>query len=172
MTRPTAPVGRPFRVIARGFEGARPAERAAFGELSAFAVTVVASRGVNYVRERRRSMPRLRSVGRRIYHSPGQSQVRVHHFTVGLVILLAAGAASIATRSDSQEMRFALPFGAGTGLALDEIGLLLELDNPYWNGEKFAFAQSAVAALAAAVLLAHFYRKGRAGLDDSPQGCD
>ncbi len=88
----------------------------------------------------------MRSMGRRIYHSPGVSRARVHHFTPGLAILLGTGGASIFARSDGHEVWFSLPFGVGAGLTLDELGLLLELDNPYWNGERFAFAQIAATA--------------------------
>jgi hypothetical protein len=104
---------------------------AGFGVSSAFATTVAASRMINYVRERRRRLPWLRSLGRRVYHSPGVSRVRVHHFTPGVVMILAAGGGSIFARSDGREVWFSLPFGVGAGLTLDELGLLLELDNPY-----------------------------------------
>jgi hypothetical protein len=160
----------PFRSTVCGFGAAPTAERAGFGVSGAFATTVAMARAINYVRERRRRLPRLRSMARRVYHSPGVSRVRVHHFVPGFLMVLAAGGASILTRSDGREVWFSLPFGVGAGLAADEIGLLVELDNPYWGGEKVAFAQSAVAALAAATLVMRFHQRGSAALGELPQG--
>lgn len=141
-----------------------------FGVSSAFATTVATSRMINCVRERRRRLPWVRSIARRVYHSPGASRVRVHHFTPGVVMILAAGGGSIFAPSDGREEWFSLPFGVGAGLTLDELGLLLELDSPYWGGEKFAFAQITAAASTAAALLVRFHLAGKAmRLDGLPQ---
>jgi hypothetical protein len=57
-------------------------------------------------------------------------------------------------------------FGVGTGLTLDEVALLVELQNPYWRSGKASLVQGALAALAAAVLAARFYRRGAELLDE------
>jgi hypothetical protein len=130
--------------------------------LGAFAATIGISRAINYVRERRRPAPRLRSWTRRAYHSLGQEQLRVHHYLPGIGLALVTGGTAILTRSDGREFWLSLPFGTGAGLTLDEIALLVERDNPYWDSEKFALMQSAAGALAAAALAAHFHRRGAA----------
>ena len=130
---------------------------------SAFAATIVVSRLVNYVRERRRPAPRIRSWTRRAYHSPGREQLRVHHFLPGMGLALATGGAAILTRSDGREFWLSLPFGAGAGLTLDEIALLLKRDKPYWDSERFALIQSTVGGLAAAALAGRFVRRGKSG---------
>lgn len=130
--------------------------------LSAFAATIGISRGINYVRERRRPAPRLRSWARRAYYSPGQEQLRVHHFLPGMGLALAAGGTAILTRTDRRQFWLSLPFGTGAGLTLDEIALLVKRDNPYWDSERYALIQGAAAALAAAALAAHMFRRGLA----------
>jgi hypothetical protein len=75
-------------------------------------------------------------------------------------LALAAGGTAILTRTDGREFWLGLPFGTGAGLTLDELALLVERDNPYWDSERFALIQSAAAALAAAALAARFHRRG------------
>jgi hypothetical protein len=128
--------------------------------LTSFAVTICASRAVNYVLERRRRAPRLRSWARHAYHAAGQEQLRVHHFIPGIGLALVSGAGAILTRNDRREFWFSLPFGTGAGLTLDEIAILTELDNPYWESEKLAAAQATIAAIGALALAAHFRRSG------------
>jgi len=131
--------------------------------LSTFATTIAVSRTINYARERRRSAPRLRSWARRAYHSPGKEQLRVHHFLPGMALAFATGAVAIMARSDGREFWLSLPFGTGVALTMDEIALLVERDNPYWDSETLALVQAAAAALAAATLAARFHRQGSAG---------
>jgi hypothetical protein len=134
--------------------------------LSAFATTIGISRAINYARERRRPAPRLRSWARRAYHSLGREQLRIHHYLPGMGLVLAAGGTAILSRSDGRGFWLSLPFGTGAGLTLDEIALLVERDNPYWDSERFALIQSAAGALAAAALAAHFQRRGAALLTE------
>jgi hypothetical protein len=151
---------RPLQTTRRGYRTVSPAGQASFGMLSAFATTIAVSRAINYARERRRHAPMLRSWARRAYHSPGQEQLRVHHFLPGMWLVLVAGGAAILTRVDGREFWLSLPFGTGAGLTLDEIALLVKRDNPYWGSETLALSQAAVAALAAAALAARFHRRG------------
>jgi hypothetical protein len=125
--------------------------------LSSFAVTIGTSRAINYVLERRRATPRLRSWARRAYHSPGQEQLRVHHFLPGICLAFLSGASAILTRDDGREFWLSVPFGIGAGLTLDEIAILTERDNPYWESERLAAAQAAVAAAGAFALAARFH---------------
>jgi len=158
----------PVRRVRRGFASAPPAERAAFGMLSSCALAIDVARTISYVRERRRTAPRLRSLVRRTYHAPGSQQVRVHHFLPGMLVSAVAGSAAILTRKDGLEFWLSVPFGVGTGLTLDEFALLVELDDPYWKSETFALAGAAGAALAASPLLVHFHHNGR----DEPATCE
>jgi hypothetical protein len=125
------------------------------------ATTMAVSRAINYVRERRRRAPRLRSLGRRLQSAPGREQLRVHHFLPGMGITTLTGAAAIVTRGDRREFVFSLPFGVGTGLTLDELPLLIQLDNPYWGQERFPLLQAATGALGASLLGIRFWLQGR-----------
>jgi hypothetical protein len=98
--------------------------------LTSFAVTICASRAVNYVLERRRRAPRLRSWARHADHAAGQEQLRVHHFIPGIGLALVSGAGAILTRNDRREFWFSLPFGTGAGLTLDEIAILTNWTTP------------------------------------------
>lgn len=63
----------PLRQTLRGARAGPPVERAGFGMLTSFAVTIPVSRTINYVRERRRHAPAVRSVIRRIASGPKKS---------------------------------------------------------------------------------------------------
>lgn len=145
---------------ALGFREAAPAERAGFAILSLSAATIGAGRLFNYIRERRRRAPALRSLIRRAYHLPGGG-VRVHHYLPGMALSAAGGAAAILTRRDGRELWLSLPFGIGSGLTLDEIAFFVELDNPYWGAQRVALAEAAMASAAATVLGVRFITKAR-----------
>jgi hypothetical protein len=139
---------------------------------TSFAVTVGASRGLNYVRERRRRLPASRSIARRLYHLPGAaSGLRVHHFIPGIALGFATGGTAILIRHDGLERWLSLSFGVGLALTADELGLLLEHANPYWGTENFALTQCAAAALASAALAAAFTRRGLNALAVDEPGC-
>ena len=121
----------PLKATLTGYHAAPPAERASFGMLSACAITIAVARAITYGIERDRNAPRLRSWARRAYQALEGDAVRVHHFVPGIALTLASGAAATLTRSDGHEFTLSVPLGTGAGLILDEIGLLVESDNPY-----------------------------------------
>jgi Zinc-ribbon containing domain len=151
-----------FQQARRGYSEASPPERGGFGMLSGFWLSIGISRGLNYVRERRRAAPRVRSLGRSVYYAPGKGQARIHHFVPGIAVAFGAGAAAIIVRNDGREAWLGPPFGAGLGLTIDEAAILIKLDNPYWSSEKASLIQAGVAAFASAALGLRFQRRGRA----------
>jgi hypothetical protein len=128
--------------------------------LSVSAITIGCARAVTYLLERRRWAPAFRSLLRQAYHLPRSDDPRVHHFVPGVLVSAVAGAAAILTRRDGHELRLALPFGVGVGLALDEVGLLVDLNNPYWGKQWVALAEGTLGAAGAAALGVRFYRIG------------
>lgn len=128
--------------------------------LSSCALTIMVARAITNVRERHRTAPWLRGLVRRAYHAPGSSEMRVHHFVPGMLVSAVAGAVAILTREDGREFWLSLPFGIGTGLTLDELALLVELDDPYWASERVTLIEGSGAGLAAIALLVRFYRRG------------
>lgn len=149
-------------VVVLGYRTAPALERVAVGLTASFAVTILASRSINYAREQHRVAPRLRSFGRVLAQVPASNSVRVHHFLPGVAIGFAAGGIGLLFRAGKLEQWLSLPFGAGLALTTDELRVMVGRNNPYWGGEHFALAQSAVAAMVALGIGADFVRRGRA----------
>jgi len=147
----------------RGYRRGSPAERAGLGMLTSCAVSITCARIINYVRERRRPYPLLRSWARRAQRLPRRERVRVHHFVPGVGLAFISGAGAILRRDDGREIWFSLPFGTGVGLTLDEIAIMTQRDNPYWRSEKLAVAQAGSAALGALGLAVRLYSRGKSG---------
>ncbi|MEA2273729.1 MAG: hypothetical protein QOI98_2437 [Solirubrobacteraceae bacterium] len=72
----------------------------------------------------------------------------IHHFVPGILLAFLAGGASIVSRDESLDQWFAIPFGAGLALTLDESALLLELDDVYWTEAGIVSVQITLGALA------------------------
>jgi hypothetical protein len=142
-------------------------QRASFGMLSSYALTVAGTRLVNYVRERRRPAPIARSLARRMYDALSDDSPRVHHFVPGIGLALVTGAAAILSHDDDLAAWLSVPFGSGVALTMDEIALLVGHRKAYWSSESLALAQSAAAGLASIVLAARFAHKGMANEDES-----
>lgn len=156
----------PLKATVAGYQAAAPAERAGFWMLSALGVTIAVARAISYGLERDRNAPRLRSLGRRAYQAVDIEGVRVHHFLPGIGLTFTAGAAGILRGAERHEFALSVPFGTGAGLILDEIGLLVRSDNPYWQTERLALVEGAAAALGAATLARRFHRRGAARLEE------
>jgi hypothetical protein len=144
----------------RGYRGASSGERAAFGTLSAFAMTMTTARVVNHVREQRRPSPALRSFARQISRSIGGTDSRIHHFLPGIGLAFIAGGAAIAARDDGREAWLGIPFGTGVALTLDEMTILLGYERSYWPSQYASLIQAAVAGTAAGALALSFHRRG------------
>jgi len=150
-----------LRSTPAGYRASRPAQRTAFRMATSFAATVAASRAINYVRERRRPMPRVRSAGRLLATVPVSNSIRVHHFLPGLGMGLSSGVVAIFRDGDGWGHWLSIPFGIGLALVADELPLLAGRSNPYWGNELFSFVQGGVAAAASAVLAGQFFYRGR-----------
>ena len=116
--------------IARGIAAGSPAERAVFGLTASFSGSLCVARTVTYVMQRRRSNPQFRSMVRRVRRAGPSTGPRVHHFVPGIGLVLLTGAAAIVSREDGRELVLSIPFGTGAALILDEIGHLVERDDP------------------------------------------
>lgn len=82
--------------------------------------------------------------------SVSSGDLHIHHLVFGIVLLLAAGFASIAFQPGSPWLEVvAAVFGIGAGLTLDEFALWLHLRDVYWSEEG---RQSIDAVLIAALL--------------------
>ena len=83
-------------------------------------------------------------------------RTHVHHFVPGIVLMMAAGAASIISRDERHDPLLAVPFGVGAALTLDESALLLALDDVYWSEQGVLSVQItlAISAVASAIVVA------------------
>ena len=79
------------------------------------------------------------------------SGLHVHHLFWGILLLMVAGFAALATRAERWHLRIAVVFGAALALTLDEFALWLRLADVYWSPQGI---ESVKAAAAAAALLA------------------
>jgi hypothetical protein len=124
-----------------GYQQTSERETALLNLLAAFTVTFgIARASVHAIRARGTWGPfRDWSIGPK----------HIHHFVPGILLAFLAGGASIVTRNESLDQWFAIPFGAGLALTLDESALLLELDDVYWTEAGVVSVQITLGALAA-----------------------
>jgi hypothetical protein len=81
--------------------------------------------------------------------------VHIHHVVPGVVLTVIGGFGAVAsTGTASARPLFAIVFGIGAGLVLDEFALILHLDDVYWTeeGRKSVEAVVLTAALVGLVL--------------------
>ncbi len=83
-----------------------------------------------------------------------ESGVHLHHLVFGIVTMMAAGTAGFAALGHSPWFEiFALAFGIGVGLTIDEFALWVHLDDVYWAEEGRRSIDAAVIAAVLMVLL-------------------
>jgi hypothetical protein len=116
----------------------------------------------------RASTHRIRSTGR--FGPFRNARVRgrhIHHFIPGIALAFLSGGASIVVREEALDPLFAVPFGVGTALTIDEAALLVELEDVYWSEEGVLSVQatlSTIALLGALGLARRAFRRGEAEL--------
>lgn len=142
-------------VAVTGYRLASPRENALLNLLISYATTAALVRVSTWsIRARGSFGPfRDRKVGGR----------HIHHFIPGIVLAFFAGGASILTREEELDRYFAIPFGVGAALTLDEAALLVELEDVYWSEEGILSLQVTLGTLAGLGALALALRAIRRG---------
>jgi hypothetical protein len=82
--------------------------------------------------------------------------VHIHHLVFGIVLLMLAGFLQFAFQPDSPWLEiFAIAFGIGAGLTLDEFALWLHLEDVYWaeEGRRSVDAVIVATIIAGAIIL-------------------
>ncbi len=130
----------PVAVAVAGYRASPTRENATLNLLVSYATTAVIVRlSTHSIRTRGAFGPfRNRHVGGR----------HIHHFIPGIALAFVSGAASVISRNEGHDPWFAIPFGIGTALTLDEAALLIELEDVYWSEEGILSVQVSLAALA------------------------
>jgi hypothetical protein len=129
-----------MEVAVAGIESLTARETALLNLLASFSLTFACARVGTYLIRRRGPTGPFRDlvVGER----------HIHHFVPGIVMAFLAGGASVLSRNEGLDPVFAVPFGAGVALTLDESALLLRLDDVYWSEDGIISVQITLAALA------------------------
>ena len=144
-------------VAVAGYRASPARENALLNLLASYAVTAAVVRaGTHSIRRTGRFGPfrNVRLGGRHI-----------HHFIPGIALAFLSGGASIAVRKEHYDPLFAVPFGIGTALTLDEAALLVSLEDVYWSEEGVLSVQVTLATLAllgALALSLRVFRRGEA----------
>ncbi|MFI5961599.1 hypothetical protein ACIA8J_05475 [Streptomyces asoensis] len=116
--------------------------------LTAFVLTFLITRVVT----------RLIRAGRGPFGNISSGGVHIHHVVPGVVLTVVGGFGAVASgRHGFGSAAFAVVFGIGTGLVLDEFALILHLDDVYWTeaGRKSVEAVVLTAALVGLVLVGY-----------------
>ncbi|MFF8968154.1 hypothetical protein [Streptomyces sp. NPDC014995] len=114
--------------------------------LTAFVLTFVVTRAVT----------RLIRAGKGPFGNVSAGGVHVHHVVPGVVLTVFGGFGAVASaRHGFGSAAFAIVFGVGAGLVLDEFALVLHLDDVYWTeaGRKSVEVVVLTAALVGLVLV-------------------
>lgn len=100
----------------------------------------------------------------------------IHHFIPGIAMAFLAGGASVVSRNEDLDPWFAVPFGVGAALTLDEAALLVELEDVYWSEEGVLSVQVTLATIALlgalALTLRALHRGERVVLDLDGSGLE
>jgi hypothetical protein len=113
--------------------------------LTAFVLTFLITRAVT----------RMIRAGKGPFGNVSAGGVHVHHVVPGVVLTVFGGFGAVAsTRHGVGSAVFAVVFGIGAGLVLDEFALILHLDDVYWTeaGRKSVEVVVLTAALVGLVL--------------------
>jgi hypothetical protein len=78
--------------------------------------------------------------------------IHIHHFWFGIALLAVGGWLGISYNDKETDRLAAILYGAGGGLIVDEVGLLLTFGN-YWTGLTFSFLVVLLAAFVILILL-------------------
>ncbi|MFH8803576.1 hypothetical protein ACH4F6_28880 [Streptomyces sp. NPDC017936] len=127
--------------------------------LAAFVLTFVVTRAVT----------RLIRAGKGPFGNVSAGGVHVHHVVPGVVLIVIGGFGAVASaRHGFGAAAFAIVFGVGAGLVLDEFALVLHLDDVYWTaaGRKSVEVVVITAALVGLVLVGF----SPFGVDDMSRG--
>lgn len=114
--------------------------------LTAFVLTFVVTRVIT----------RLIRAGKGPFGNVSSGGVHIHHVVPGVVMTVIGGFGAVASaRHGFGSAAFAVVFGIGAGLVLDEFALVLHLDDVYWTeaGRKSVEAVVLTAALVGLMLV-------------------
>jgi hypothetical protein len=158
-------VAQTVEVALEGYRGGTQREHALVNLLVSYSTTWALVRVSTHAIRRRGTWGPFRNVVVRRQH--------IHHFVPGIALAFLAGGASVLSRSEDLDPWFAVPFGAGVALTLDESALLLKLDDVYWTEEGIVSVQvgfATIVLLSTLALVLRVLRRGEQAVLEPPPG--
>lgn len=126
------------------WRSASPWARATTTVSSSFLAAFAATRAVRVLQVKGRlPLGQGLTIGRR----------HIHHYVWGVLAVLAQGALAIGSDIPVQDLRRAVPLGAGLALVLDEVDILLGGERWRWAQEGRPYVDAGTAAAAVLALL-------------------
>ncbi|MGW0122876.1 hypothetical protein [Streptomyces sp. NPDC003327] len=112
-----------------------------------------------------RTVTRLIRAGRGPFRNVSSGGLHIHHVVPGVVLTVLGGFGAVASgRHGLGACAFAVVFGIGAGLVLDEFALILHLDDVYWTDEGRKSVE--VVVLTASLVLLALSGFSPLGVDD------
>ncbi|MGW6245553.1 hypothetical protein [Streptomyces roseolus] len=112
-----------------------------------------------------RTVTRLIRAGKGPFRNVSSGGLHIHHVVPGVVLAVLGGFGAVASgRHGLGAAAFAVVFGIGAGLVLDEFALILHLDDVYWSEEGRKSVE--VVVLTAALVLLPLSGFSPLGVDD------
>ncbi|MFJ6867997.1 hypothetical protein ACIQRS_27935 [Streptomyces termitum] len=116
-----------------------------------------------------RTVTRLIRAGKGPFRNVSSGGLHIHHVVPGVVLTVLGGFGAVASgRHGAGAAAFAVVFGVGAGLVLDEFALILHLDDVYWSEEGRQSVE--VVVLTAALMLLALSGFSPLGVDDMTSG--
>jgi hypothetical protein len=101
-----------------------------------------------------RTVTRLIRAGRGPFRNITPGGVHIHHVVPGVILTVVGGFGAVGSeRQGVAAVVFAVIFGMGAGLVLDEFALIVHLDDVYWTEEGRRSVEVVVLATALALLV-------------------
>jgi len=79
--------------------------------------------------------------------------IHIHHVVPGVILTVLGGFGGVATGYGTGAIVFAVIFGIGAGLLLDEFALILHLDDVYWSEQGRKSVEAVVLTMTLVVLV-------------------
>lgn len=111
--------------------------------LTSFALTFLVTRMIT----------RLIRAGKGPFRNVETGGVHIHHVVPGVILTVLGGFGGVATGHGAGGLVFAVIFGIGAGLLLDEFALILHLDDVYWSEQGRKSVEAVVLTMTLVVLV-------------------
>jgi hypothetical protein len=142
-----------FKALTAGYMASPALERRTAEVLASFTAALGVARSIAYVRDQRRPLRPF---------STRSSAVGVHHYLPGAGVGALSAIGALLSREEGRRRWFTVGFGGGVAVVLDEIALVVEDEDVYWNREWVPMAEALAALSGVLAYAARFLNRGLA----------